>query len=369
MKKKIISMIMAGFMVVSAGGFSALDPVYAGTDESGNVQVQEEIQSWDDVPEADYNKKAARNIIRLIYEYVEPYLGTDTLNNYENGRAIQCHAFTNYVWRNVFGFDVYSGKSTKTPASTDYANLANYIKKYARPGDMLRVDGKHSMIITGFDRDSVWGYDWLVNKKERACTYTWEGVKKWGDGSQNYFLFQINDSIYEKFEDEDYKMPFFGPLPKGTEEEEAVETEKDSKVQEPEAEKQKEELGKIVVQVGNPVMTVNEDYINIDDSGTVPVIVGDRVLLPIRAVVQAMGGDVSWDNDKRQVIVNQKGHNLVLTIDSTVAIADGKSATMDVAPVIIGDRTMVPVRFVSESLDCQVQWFDSIQAAQISYRI
>lgn len=48
--------------------------------------------------------------------------------------------------------------------------------------------------------------------------------------------------------------------------------------------------------IGNPVMTVNGSEVNIDAEGTVPVIQNDRTLLPVRAVVEAMGGEVGWDD-------------------------------------------------------------------------
>ncbi len=332
--------------------------------------------------ETEYSPAAAKNITDRMEEYVEPYLGTDTLNNYDNGRALQCHAFTNYVWRNVFGYDVYSSKCHRTEASNDYDKLGEYINEYARPGDMLRVDGKHSMVITSFDEDTVSGFDWLVNKKERACTYTWEGVKEWGDGTQNYWLYQIDDSVYELFEDPDYKVDkLFGPKPgekadsdvnSDTDEEEdtAGSSQPDQEVQTPNrGGADRTAYGKIVVQINNPVMTANGAYQNIDAAGTVPVIVNERTLLPVRAIVEAMGGTVGWDNDTRTIQLTYKNTNLEMTVDSTTMKVNGKEVNMDVAPTIINDRTMLPIRYITENLGGQVEWYDTIQAVAITYEI
>jgi len=304
--------------------------------------------------------------VKRINEYTEPYLGTDALNNYDNGRAIQCHAFTNYVWRNVFGYDVYSSKCSRTEASTDYENLGEYINNFARPGDMLRVDGKHSMIITEFDEDTVTGYDWLYNKKERKCTYTWEGVKEWGDGTQKYWLYQIDDSVYSLFSDSDYKVDkLFGPEP-------GQKTDSDSEeaAQPPNrGSTDRTSYGKIVVQINNPVMTANGDYLNIDSSGTAPVIVNERTVLPIRAIIEAMGGTVGWNNDTRTVSLKYKNTDMEMTIDSTIMKVNGKAVQMDVAPMIINDRTMLPIRYITENIGGQIEWFDTIQAVAITYEM
>lgn len=322
---------------------------------------------------AEYDQSASDNIVDRIEEYVEPYLGTDTLNNYDNGRAIQCHAFTNYVWRNVFGYDVYSSKCRRTEASNDYEKLGEYINKYARPGDMLRVDGKHSMVITSFDENTVTGFDWLYNKKERKCTYTWEGVKEWGDGTQNYWLYQIDDSVYNLFKDSDYKVDKrFGPEPG-----QKADSNKDSDLKNSDSEEVEQQpsrgeevrpdYGKIVIQINNPIMTANGTYHNIDSLGTTPVIVNERAVLPIRAIVETMGGTVGWNNDTRTVSLKYKNTNMEMTIDSTTMKVNGKDVQMDVAPMIINERTMLPIRYITENLGGKVEWFDTIQAVAITY--
>lgn len=53
----------------------------------------------------------------------------------------------------------------------------------------------------------------------------------------------------------------------------------------------------LTMQIGNSVMTVNGEEKNIDDNGTVPVVENGRTLVPIRAIIEAMGGDVKWDGE------------------------------------------------------------------------
>ena len=87
-----------------------------------------------------------------------------------------------------------------------------------------------------------------------------------------------------------------------------------------------------------------------------PVIVEDRTLVPIRAIVEAMGGKVSWDSKTATATLTLKKNTLKLTIGSQTATLNGKEMTMDVPPQIIGDRTMIPVRFAAENLNFCVKW-------------
>lgn len=112
----------------------------------------------------------------------------------------------------------------------------------------------------------------------------------------------------------------------------------------------------ITLQIDNPEMTVGDDTLAIDDSGTAPVIVDDRTLVPVRAIIEAVGGTVEWDADTRTVALTYGSDEIRLIIDSTTAYLNDEAQTLDVAPVIINDRTMLPIRFIAESLGFIVDW-------------
>ena len=92
-----------------------------------------------------------------------------------------------------------------------------------------------------------------------------------------------------------------------------------------------------------------------------PVILRSRTFLPIRAVVEALSGQVGWDAGTRTARVELGAHRVDLTLGSPWAIVDGKRTAIDAAdtsvvPVIVAGRTLLPVRFVAESLGCTVTW-------------
>ena len=86
-----------------------------------------------------------------------------------------------------------------------------------------------------------------------------------------------------------------------------------------------------------------------------PVIVDGRTLVPVRSVFESMGAKVGWIPEERRVTVDGVA-KVELVIDQKEANVDGESRTMDVPATIINDRTMVPVRFISECLSCEVKW-------------
>lgn len=124
----------------------------------------------------------------------------------------------------------------------------------------------------------------------------------------------------------------------------------------------------IVLKIGSPYMTVNGVRKEIDPGrGTVPITVQGRTLLPIRAIVEAMGGTVGWDGKANKVTIKMDKTTIVLTIGKKQATVNGKTVTLDVAPQLLNDRTMVPLRFVAESLGAIVEWEDVTQTVTIRY--
>ncbi|NPV92380.1 MAG: hypothetical protein HPY50_16570 [Firmicutes bacterium] len=121
-----------------------------------------------------------------------------------------------------------------------------------------------------------------------------------------------------------------------------------------------------VLQIGSPSMTVNGETREIDPGkNTAPVIVGGRTLLPIRAVIEAYGGTVEWDGTARKVTVVCNGKTIELWIDSLNTKVNGESKTTEVAPQIINERTMLPLRFISENLGLSVDWDGANQRVTI----
>ncbi len=100
-----------------------------------------------------------------------------------------------------------------------------------------------------------------------------------------------------------------------------------------------------------------------------PEIIEGRTLVPVREIFESMGAVVTWD-DKQQTIIATRGENVVvLNIGEKDASKDGKSIQLDVAPQIVGNRTLVPLRFISETFGADVKWNDKSSAVYINMQI
>ncbi|HEY9058911.1 MAG TPA: copper amine oxidase N-terminal domain-containing protein [Pseudobacteroides sp.] len=96
-----------------------------------------------------------------------------------------------------------------------------------------------------------------------------------------------------------------------------------------------------------------------------PVMENNRILVPVRAIFEALDGKVEW-NEKTKTILGQKGLTKVeLHINSTNAKINGKSVKLDVPAKIYNNRTFVPLRFISESLGAKVNWNANTNTAEI----
>lgn len=123
----------------------------------------------------------------------------------------------------------------------------------------------------------------------------------------------------------------------------------------------------ITLQIDNPIMTVNGQEKEIDPGmGTTPIIINDRTLLPVRAVVEEMGGNVEWNGDIQEVTLTYNEDTIRLVIDDTTAYLNDTAYTLDTAPTIINDRTMLPIRFIAESFNFDVDWNEGEQIVTIS---
>ncbi len=105
---------------------------------------------------------------------------------------------------------------------------------------------------------------------------------------------------------------------------------------------------------------------NVIDFDVDPVVTDGTTIVPVRAISEALGFQVHWDEAAKQVDISKGGNRIVLTIDSTSALVNGKEQKLLKPACILGGRTMIPLRFVSEHLDCTVDWFKTNNIAAIN---
>lgn len=92
----------------------------------------------------------------------------------------------------------------------------------------------------------------------------------------------------------------------------------------------------------------------------------NRTMVPVRFVSQALGADVDWNEETKQVNVKHKGQDITLTIGQMLAKVNAGQVTLDTTASILSSRAMVPLRFVSECLKATVEWKKAERAVYIT---
>ena len=117
---------------------------------------------------------------------------------------------------------------------------------------------------------------------------------------------------------------------------------------------------------------LNGETLNFTDTNgyTVnPQIINNRTMVPLRKIFETLGADIEWYGDTETVIATKGDTKVKLQINNSIAELTKKGVTqkitLDSKPVIVNDRTLVPLRFISESLEKQVAWDQETQTAMI----
>lgn len=96
-----------------------------------------------------------------------------------------------------------------------------------------------------------------------------------------------------------------------------------------------------------------------------PVIENDRTLVPMRLIFEALGAKVDWDEATRTALAVKGDVKISITIDSAELMKNSKAVALDAPARLIGGRTLVPVRAVSEGMGAKVDWDEASRTVQI----
>ena len=102
------------------------------------------------------------------------------------------------------------------------------------------------------------------------------------------------------------------------------------------------------------------------ESDVQPMIIEDRTFVPLRVIFEALGAEVDWDGETGTVISKLGDSTVTLTIGENQIVVDGEARALDVPAQIVNDRTLAPVRAVSEAYGCDVQWNEAKRTVTIT---
>ena len=121
-------------------------------------------------------------------------------------------------------------------------------------------------------------------------------------------------------------------------------------------------IGEVVQRfyIDKPFYFVNDKKLSMDVS---PIIRNGRTFLPVRYVAESLGALVEWSEPEKKITVILGDTKVEMLLNTDLALVNGETKLIDVPPFIESGRTLVPFRFLSESLGCEVEWDDDLKCA------
>ena len=100
----------------------------------------------------------------------------------------------------------------------------------------------------------------------------------------------------------------------------------------------------------------NTIQIDAENDAVMPLIINDRTMVPVRFISESLKAEVSWNAETKEIGVLYDGKNIKMNVGNSVMTVDGKAVTLDTPPTIIENRTLIPLRALVEALDKKVFW-------------
>lgn len=107
-------------------------------------------------------------------------------------------------------------------------------------------------------------------------------------------------------------------------------------------------INPITVYLNNKILTFDVD----------PMLENGTTLVPMRKIFESLGAEVSYDEKSQTVKALKDGEEISLQIGSKYSIVNGERKAINVPAKVLNGRTLVPLRFVSETLGARVNWND-----------
>lgn len=119
----------------------------------------------------------------------------------------------------------------------------------------------------------------------------------------------------------------------------------------------------IKLQIGSKKVYVN----NVEKNSlqVAPFIKNQSALVPIRFVSENLNAQLEWNPQKQEITINKDSKKMILTINKNESIVNGKIVKMDSSATLINGTTFVPIRFISENLNASVTWDQKTSTIEI----
>ncbi len=110
-------------------------------------------------------------------------------------------------------------------------------------------------------------------------------------------------------------------------------------------------------------VNINGEEMNFDQPA---VLMNYRTMVPVRGVFEKVGASLTWNNTTKTAVIKKDDTVVSMTVGKSTATVNGETKTLDAPATIINSRTMIPLRFVGESIGATIKWDSASRTAYIS---
>jgi len=122
-------------------------------------------------------------------------------------------------------------------------------------------------------------------------------------------------------------------------------------------------ISSVVAESDHIRVMVSYTYLHFDEP---PMIVNDRTMVPMRAIFEALGMEVDWDNETQMAFAHNDMVSIRISIGSYIGYVEEFAFEIDAPAIIYNDRTFVPVRFIAEATGANVEWSETSRTVYIN---
>lgn len=116
------------------------------------------------------------------------------------------------------------------------------------------------------------------------------------------------------------------------------------------------ELADVTVEVNGKKLSFNQEPISIEHN----------TMVPMRDIFEALGANIKWESSTETVTATKGDISIKIVIGQSFATKNGQQLSLSQPAVIVNDKTMVPLRFVSEALGANVKWDENTRTVSIT---
>ena len=120
----------------------------------------------------------------------------------------------------------------------------------------------------------------------------------------------------------------------------------------------------VVLQIGSRNATIDGKSVLLD---TEPILRDNTTLVPLRFISDVFGAEIQWNNALKVITLHYKSYMIQLQIDSKIVTVNRKIKKLNTAPIIKDNRTLVPIRFISETFGAKIKWADATKTITLIY--